>query len=48
LVIAFDPIEISQTCTMEGLLDGIYEGNVSIRELLGHGDFGPGTFNSLD
>ena len=43
-----DPGEIFQTSTMAALLDGVYEGNVSIRELLGHGDFGLGTFNSLD
>jgi acetolactate decarboxylase len=47
-VTAFDPGEIFQTSTMGALLDGVYEGNVSIRELLGHGDFGLGTFNSLD
>ncbi|MDT5169996.1 MAG: acetolactate decarboxylase [Mycobacterium sp.] len=45
---AFDPGEIFQTSTMGALLDGVYEGNVSIRELLRHGDFGLGTFNSLD
>ena len=45
---AFDPVEIFQTSTMAALLDGVYEGNVSIRELLRHGDFGLGTFNSLD
>lgn len=43
-----DPSEIFQTSTMGALLDGVYEGNVSIRELLRHGDFGLGTFNSLD
>lgn len=40
--------EIFQTSTMGALLDGVYEGDVSIRELLHHGDFGIGTFNSLD
>jgi Alpha-acetolactate decarboxylase len=45
---AFDPVEIFQTSTMAALLDGVYEVNVSIRELLRHGDFGLGTFNSLD
>src|SRR5262249_36317123 len=45
---AFDPVEIFQTATMAALLDGVYEGNVSIGELLRHGDFGLGTFNSLD
>jgi acetolactate decarboxylase len=47
-VTAFDPCEIFQTSTMGALLDGVYEGNVSIRELLRNGDFGLGTFNSLD
>jgi acetolactate decarboxylase len=47
-VTSFDPGEIFQTSTMGALLDGVYEGNVSIRELLRHGDFGLGTFNSLD
>jgi acetolactate decarboxylase len=40
--------EIFQTSTMGALLDGVYEGNVSVRELLRHGDFGVGTFNRLD
>jgi alpha-acetolactate decarboxylase len=44
----FDPDEIFQTSTMGALLEGVYEGNVSIRELLRHGDFGLGTFNGLD
>ncbi len=33
---------------MSALLDGIYDGSVSIAELLEHGDFGIGTFNHLD
>jgi acetolactate decarboxylase len=33
---------------MGALLDGVYDGNVTIRELLQHGDFGLGTFNHLD
>jgi acetolactate decarboxylase len=45
---AFDPAEIFQTSTMGALLDGVYEGNLTIQELLRHGDFGLGTFNSLD
>jgi acetolactate decarboxylase len=40
--------EIYQTSTMGALLNGVYEGDVTIRELLRHGDFGLGTFNSLD
>jgi acetolactate decarboxylase len=40
--------EIYQTSTMGALLEGIYEGDVTIRELLRHGNFGLGTFNGLD
>jgi acetolactate decarboxylase len=37
-----------QTSTMSALLDGIYDGDVTIADLLDHGDFGLGTFNHLD
>jgi acetolactate decarboxylase len=40
--------EVYQTSTMAALLDGIYDGEVTIAELLSHGDFGLGTFNRLD
>ena len=40
--------EVYQTSTMGPLLRGVYDGNVPIRELLRHGDFGLGTFNRLD
>jgi acetolactate decarboxylase len=40
--------EVFQTSTMGALLAGVYEGDVTIRELLRHGDFGLGTFNALD
>jgi acetolactate decarboxylase len=40
--------QIFQTSTMGALLDGVYEGDVTVRELLRHGDFGLGTFNRLD
>ena len=33
---------------MGALLAGVYDGNVAVRELLRHGDFGLGTFNALD
>lgn len=33
---------------MGALLDGVYDGDVTIRELLRHGNFGLGTFNALD
>jgi acetolactate decarboxylase len=39
---------VYQTSTMGALLDGIYDGQVTIAELLTHGDFGLGTFNHLD
>lgn len=37
-----------QTSLMAALLDGIYEDDMTVGELLGHGDFGIGTFNALD
>jgi acetolactate decarboxylase len=39
---------VYQTSTMGALLDGVYDGDVTIGELLRHGDFGLGTFNHLD
>lgn len=33
---------------MSALLDGVYDGDQTIGELLRHGDFGLGTFNALD
>lgn len=40
--------EIYQTSLMSALIGGVYEGQVTMAELLKHGDFGLGTFNSLD
>jgi acetolactate decarboxylase len=40
--------EIFQTSLMSALLDGVYEGETTVRDLLGQGDFGIGTFNALD
>lgn len=40
--------EVFQYSTLEALLGGVYDGEVTIGELLTHGDFGLGTFNSLD
>jgi acetolactate decarboxylase len=45
---AEQPGAVYQTSTMAALLDGIYDGDVTIAELLSHGDFGLGTFNHLD
>ena len=40
--------ELYQSSTMGALLDGVYDGDVTIAEILHHGDFGLGTFNHLD
>ena len=40
--------EVFQTGLMSQLLDGIYDGDMTIGELLGHGNFGVGTFDGLD
>src|SRR5215217_8747927 len=37
-----------QTSTVDALLEGSYEGEVSFAELEAHGDFGLGTFDALD
>ena len=39
---------VFQTSLMSALLDGVYDGDLSVAELLEHGDFGLGTFNALD
>lgn len=39
---------VYQTSLMAALLDGIYDGEMTVGELLGHGSFGLGTFNALD
>ncbi|MEA3118111.1 MAG: acetolactate decarboxylase [Paraburkholderia sp.] len=43
-----DLAELYQTSLMSALIDGVYEGNMTIADLLEHGDFGLGTFNDLD
>ena len=40
--------ELFQTSTIEALLSGAFEGDVSLSELLLHGDLGLGTLNGLD
>lgn len=37
-----------QVSTIQALLQGIYDGNTTSRDLRKHGDFGLGTFNALD
>ena len=39
---------IFQNSLMTALLDGIYDGEMTISELLGKGNFGLGTFDGLD
>lgn len=39
---------IYQTSLMSALISGVYEGQITMAELLKHGDFGLGTFNNLD
>ena len=40
--------EVFQTSTISALLAGVYDGELTVRELLAHGDFGVGTFDQLD
>jgi acetolactate decarboxylase len=40
--------EIFQTSLMSALLDGVYDGETTVRDVLAQGDFGIGTFNALD
>jgi acetolactate decarboxylase len=42
------PNKLFQTSTMAALLDAVYDGEISVAELLKHGNFGIGTFNALD
>ncbi len=39
---------VFQTSTIDALLAGVYDGNMSCGSLLKHGDFGIGTFDHLD
>ncbi|HSP52596.1 MAG TPA: acetolactate decarboxylase, partial [Cryobacterium sp.] len=40
--------EIFQTSLMSALLDGVYEDEMTVADLLSRGSFGIGTFNGLD
>jgi len=40
--------KVFQTSLMSALLDGVYDGDLTVGELLERGDFGLGTFNALD
>lgn len=45
---ALEPHVLFQASTIGALLEGRYDGDVSFRELAGHGDLGLGTLNALD
>ncbi len=40
--------EVYQFSTISALLDGVYDGDTTVADILRHGDFGLGTFNHLD
>lgn len=40
--------EVYQSSTISALLDGVYDSDVTVDDILRHGDFGLGTFNHLD
>jgi acetolactate decarboxylase len=40
--------EVYQFSTISALLDGVYDGDATVADILRHGDFGLGTFNHLD
>lgn len=42
------PYELFQTSTIEALLAGAFDGDVTLSEILEHGDLGLGTLNGLD
>ena len=37
-----------QVSTLDALMQGVYDGEITLNSLLDHGDFGIGTFNGLD
>lgn len=45
---AADTHQLFQTSTLQALMDGVYDGDLTFAELARHGDFGLGTFNGLD
>jgi acetolactate decarboxylase len=46
--VARAPHDLFQTSTIQALLDGAFDGDVTLNELLEHGDLGLGTLNGLD
>jgi alpha-acetolactate decarboxylase len=47
-LLAHHDTEVYQFSTISALLEGVYDGDVTVAEILRHGDFGLGTFNHLD
>lgn len=42
------PQSIVQVSTIDALMQGVYDGSMSLSKLSGYGDFGIGTFNALE
>jgi acetolactate decarboxylase len=45
---AAEPGRLFQTSTLQALMAGVYDGNLTFQALARHGDFGLGTFDALD
>ncbi len=45
---AAEPRQLFQTSTLQALMAGVYDGDLTFQELARHGDFGLGTFDALD
>jgi acetolactate decarboxylase len=45
---AAEPRLLFQTSTLQALMAGVYDGDLTLQELARHGDFGLGTFDALD
>jgi acetolactate decarboxylase len=45
---AAGPRQLFQTSTLQALMAGVYDGDLTFQELARHGDFGLGTFEALD
>jgi len=43
-----EPRRLFQTSTLQALMAGVYDGDLTYQELARHGDFGLGTFDALD
>lgn len=47
-LLAHHNAEVYQFSTISALLDGVYDGDATVADILRHGNFGLGTFNHLD